>query len=177
MAGLIEFLPDLDKFSDEITLLDVIRDSLDETERYKVREFIACLDRKDYDIAELYFYRGLLQSTISKILGISQGDVSYRVDRLVEKIKFQMELMSAPIEEMLKLYGAKYGSEDLFLIEKIIRLNSQTAVAKELGVSQSVVSKRVLKVKKNLTELGLEKSVLFKSMSSWNLSRGLVLES
>jgi DNA-directed RNA polymerase specialized sigma subunit len=109
----------------------------------------------DYDIVNLYFYYGFSQSRISLILFLSQGDVSYRLKRAVEILKLKTSDAYCRYEELLLRSELKFTELDKQMLDMYLFLRNQTAVANRLSVSQSTVSKRILRIKKNLEECGV----------------------
>lgn len=135
---------------------DVVTDRRGD-QREKLAAVIEKLPPREKDIVRLYYEKGKDQRDIGVILNITQGDVSYRLKRAIKRIKFMLKLPNLEEESMrLKLLGLLPNEQYVSIMIGIYKTSSQSAVAKEIGLSQGKIRYRFLR--------GLE--IIQKNMSS-----------
>ena len=102
------------------------------------------------DYLFLYFFKGKRQDDIAAIFGRTQADVSYRLNRGIERIRFLEslpEVSEIEVEETLANLRSPTGEPlisefNLRILLGMLRSTCQSAVARELGISQGKVRHR-----------------------------------
>ena len=74
----------------DTTLQDVIGYSNNIDDLIYLREYISKLDKEERDIINNRYMKDLTQSETSKLMGISQVQVSRKEQKVLEKLKRQM---------------------------------------------------------------------------------------
>lgn len=112
----------------------------------KVHQALSVLPTRERDMLELYFFRGKNQSEIGKIFDVTQGDVSYRISRAVERVKFFLGLPKVCMRRMIgDLHAALKNIQHVRIMVLMLRTTSQTVVGERVGLTQGKVRYRFLK--------------------------------
>lgn len=129
-------LASIDTFVDEIS--DESKGMLD-----RVRTVMDKLPPIESDFVELYFFKKMKQTAISRIFRVSQPTVCYRLQRATLRIKFLLEI---PDLSLADIRDAVTGCIENDLDRKIMILMAHTTcqseTAKRLGISQGMVRYR-----------------------------------
>jgi len=122
----------------------------------QIKDVFWQLPHQEVDMLCLYYLYGKEQKEIAGIFGVSQGDVSYRIRRCVERIKFLLEMPRIPESEMREILSRYLPDEMVHICLGVFRTTSQSAVAKSLGSYQGHVRYRLVRALKVLREFGGE---------------------
>jgi len=133
-----------------------------------LKKILKYLPKKDIDILNLYFYNNINQNTIGKIFYISQGDVSFKLKRVIKRLQFlkdfpifegrTKDLMQKDLIQIL----TKNPEEDANIMMSIYEFTSQTRVSKILNINQSKCRYRFYRSIKRLEEVVIENDELIK---------------
>jgi len=125
--------------------------SLSEIEAVLVR-----IPLREADMVRMYYFHNKEQKDIGQIFNVSQGDVFYRLNRAIKRIKFIMALPSVTQEQM-KLDLGPILEDDLHLMIMwgLYETTSQTEVALRAGMTQGKVRYRFLKCLKKIKQCAL----------------------
>jgi RNA polymerase sigma factor (sigma-70 family) len=85
-----------DEFNGEDILTDETADTQGEAERNllldKLRIAVLQLSMDDQELIALHFQQGISQVDIARTLGINQSNVSRKINKIVEKLRFLMKI-------------------------------------------------------------------------------------
>lgn len=138
---------------DIIESIDVIEFSPEQ--RSDISELVRCMSPIDRDIVYLCIYRGVKQTRVALMLGVSQGDVSYRLRRAIEILKSVKVGYFCKYRELVGNGKIDLSREDQSLYETYLLLRKQTVAAGRHSVSQSTASKRINKINIMLQQHGI----------------------
>ena len=112
----------------------------------KIQEIMKYLPPREHDILNLYFFKDKDQQDIGAIFNLTQGDISYRIKRAIERIKFIMELPKISKKKMAKdLWMILPSKIYVNIMVGIYQTTSQSFVAQTVGLSQAKVRHQFLK--------------------------------
>jgi hypothetical protein len=94
------------------------------------------------DYILLYYLKGKRQDDIAAIFHRTQADVSYRVARGIERIQFLESLPEVTEDEIVSVLAPHISEFNLKILLGMYRTTCQSAVARELGISQGKVRHR-----------------------------------
>lgn len=121
----------------------------------QVQEALNILPKRERDMLELYYFFGKDQVEIGKVFNVTQGDVSYRIARSVKRIQFYLSLHKICIRRMARDLERVLPDElHVKIMVGMHRTTSQTAVAKQIGLSQGKVRYRFIRSLKLIEEAG-----------------------
>ena len=115
------------------------------------------LPPREADMLHMYFKQNKYQADIGKIFNVSQGDVSYKIKRGLERIKFYMDCPELDEDKMYEDLSSilprdagrssKHKDKDMYLkiMMGMYRHSCQSVVARELGIHQGGVRYRFIK--------------------------------
>jgi hypothetical protein len=118
-----------------------------------VEKVLSRLPPREADMVRMYFLSRKEQKDIGKIFNVSQGDVFYRLNRAIRRIKFLLELPEITREQMEK--DLKPILEDdlhLEIMWGLYTTTSQTEVARQTQTSQGKIRYRFLKILKRIQD-------------------------
>jgi len=119
----------------------------------RVRQIMDELPPREADFVELYFFNHKTQTDIAEIFKVSQPTVCYRLQRATKRIRFVLSLPDVDVEEMrMALGGFLADPEDVRIMVLMWRTTCQSAVAKELGVTQGKVRHRFMRSTRRMAE-------------------------
>lgn len=119
----------------------------------EVQPILNRLPPREADMIRMYFFQKKEQKDIGKIFNVSQGDVFYRLNRAIERIKFILELPAITKETMVAELGPILeGDPYLEIMWILYETTSQTEVARRVGSTQGKVRYRFLKSLKRVEE-------------------------
>lgn len=111
----------------------------------KYQEICHLLPKREVDMLEMSYLDKKDQMSIGKIFNVSQGDVSYRIRRVAQRVRFLMSLPEVDMAKMradlLDILDAE-KTEILFLL---LECTSQSKVGEKLGLSQGKVRHRYIR--------------------------------
>lgn len=116
------------------------------TKMERVREVLGRIPPREADFIDLYFFRQVRQTDIAAIFRVSQPTVCYRLRRATERINFLLNVPERTDEQLMDSV-APYVSDpvDRRILARMYQTTCQSAVAKELGVTQGFVRHRYLR--------------------------------
>jgi hypothetical protein len=94
------------------------------------------------DYIFLYYLKGKRQDDIAAIFHRTQADVSYRLNRGVERIRFLESLPDVTEDQIQASLATTIPEFNLRILLGMFRTTCQSAVARELGISQGKVRHR-----------------------------------
>lgn len=112
----------------------------------QVTKILESLPPKEADFVDLYYFKHCKQTDIAAIFNVSQPTVCYRLRRAADRIKFLMKfpVINATIMAQ-ELATCLEDPTDVKIMVLMYDSTCQSAVAKELGVSQGLVRHRFLR--------------------------------
>jgi len=117
----------------------------------KIKEVMKYLPHREFDILSLYFFKGKDQRDIGRIFNLTQGDISYRIKRAIERIKFIIQLPKVSKRKMYNdLWLILPSKLHVVIMIGIYETTSQSIVAKLVGLSQAKVRHQFLYCLKTL---------------------------
>lgn len=119
----------------------------------EVEEVLSRIPPREADMLRMYYFFGKEQKDIGQIFNVSQGDVFYRLNRAIKRIKFILALPHLDFEQM-KLDLGPILEDDLHLniMWGLYTTTSQTEVALRSGMTQGKVRYRFLKCLRRIRE-------------------------
>lgn len=128
----------------------------------KVKQALCVLPTRERDMLELYFFRGKNQSEIGKLFDVTQGDVSYRISRAIERVKFFLSLPKICLRRMVNdLYAVLQDPKHVRIMMLLLKTTSQTVVGGCVGLTQGKVRYRFLKSVETLREQAKKRPVYY----------------
>lgn len=119
----------------------------------RVREIMRELPLREADFVELYFFNHKTQTDIAEIFKVSQPTVCYRLRRATSRIRFVLSLPDVSTRELKNaLTGFLSDPEDVNIMMLMFETTCQSAVAKQLGVTQGKVRHRFMRSTKRMQE-------------------------
>lgn len=118
-----------------------------------IERYLRRIPDREADLIELYYKDRLKQEQIAKLYGITQAAVSYRLHRGIRRIQFLRtipELNSAEFELDL---SPKFLPQDLEILWRMYETTCQSAIAKEMGLTQGRVRHRFFRSLARIKEL------------------------
>ena len=112
----------------------------------KVSEKLKLIPPKEADMISLYYMYKKDQADIGKIFGLTQGDVSYRLARAVERLQYLLELPEVDKAQMIE--DLRPYMPDTTYLEIMIgmwKTTSQSVVARQLNTTQGRVRYRFVR--------------------------------
>lgn len=117
----------------------------------RVQSVVDALPEREADFVELYFFRHLTQTEIAGVFRVSQPTVCYRLQRATDRIRFVLSLPNISSADIRRGVGSYLKDpDDLEIMVKMVETTCQSAVAKQLGVSQGLVRHRFMRTIKYL---------------------------
>jgi DNA-directed RNA polymerase specialized sigma24 family protein len=119
----------------------------------RVLEKINRLPAREADMLMLYFFQKKDQADIGVIFKLTQGAISYRLKRAIQRLKFLLAMPDLDKAQMIEDLSP-FMPEAIYL-EVMVGMwetTSQSAVARRLSTSQGRVRYRFMKGLKNLRE-------------------------
>ena len=104
----------------------------------------------DRDVILFCCYRGIPQIRVGEILGLSQADISYRRRRAIKIIQNLKVGSFCEYKKLLESGKLILSKRDQDIFESYLLLRKQAVVAQRYSVSQSTVSKTVLRIESML---------------------------
>lgn len=132
----------------------------------EVKGLLSKIPQREADMIYLYYFKKKFQADIGKIFKVSQGDVSYRIKRGVQRIKFLLDYPQIDIDFLIQKLSPILPYEDikvtipniqpgeldfcgdnlyLRIMVGMYQTSSQSVVADILGIYQNRVRYRFLK--------------------------------
>lgn len=112
----------------------------------QVREALQILPKRERDMLELYYFHKKDQAEIGAVFNVTQGDVSYRIARSVKRMQFYLSLHKVCMRRMARdLMKILPDQLHVTIMLGMHRTTSQTAVAKQIGLSQGKVRYRFIR--------------------------------
>lgn len=112
----------------------------------KIRNILNTLPPIEADILELYYFRHFKQIDIAEIFRVSQPTVCYRLQRASTRIKFLLEMPTLDVEKMREDLTRFFPDpKDAEILCRMYDTTCQSAVAKQMGVTQGFVRHRFVR--------------------------------
>lgn len=111
-----------------------------------IQKLLDHLPRREADFFSLYYFRGVNQTSISEIFGVSQPTVCYRLQRAILRLRFLLRrpaFSEAEIRAALEI--ALSDPLDVEIMILMWQTTCQSAAAKKLGVTQGKVRHRFIR--------------------------------
>jgi len=142
------------RFSEEDRLVHLGEDARNpEIDVTKVREALGMLPERERDMLEMYFFKGKGQAEIGRLFNVTQGDVSYRISRSIERLKFFLDLPRVCTRRMARdLMRILRDPEQVHIMVLMSYTTSQTAVGNKVGLTQGKVRYRFIKSLEKIKE-------------------------
>jgi predicted transcriptional regulator len=119
----------------------------------RVRQIMEELPPREADFVELYFFAHKTQTDIAEIFKVSQPTVCYRLQRATKRIRFVLSLPDVDPDEMQnELDHFLSDPEDVRIMVLMYATTCQSAVAKELGVTQGKVRHRFMRSTRRMAD-------------------------
>ena len=128
----------------------------------RIRKLLDRIPPREADFAELYYIEGKSQAVIASLFQVTQGDVSYRLGKSCDRIRFLLDLPEIDVDKMEKDLEKILPQEDpnnpvlcggdlyVKVMMGMYKTTCQSAVAKSLGIVQGRVRHRLVKSMKLL---------------------------
>lgn len=119
----------------------------------KVKDALKMLPERERDMLEMYFFKEKGQAEIGRLFNVTQGDVSYRISRSVERLKFYLSLPKVCTRRMaMDLMRILKDPTYVAILVLMLQTTSQTAVGEQVGLTQGQVRYRFIKALERLRE-------------------------
>jgi hypothetical protein len=110
----------------------------------KYQEIKSLLPEREIDMLEMSFLYGKDQTSIGEIFNVTQGDVSYRIRRVSDRIMYLMSLPEIDEVEMSVDLHKILDDEKVTILFLLLKYTSQSKVGEELGMPQGKVRHRYI---------------------------------
>jgi predicted DNA-binding protein (UPF0251 family) len=154
------------EFLEQILSEEPTEEALRNLER--VKEILEELPAREADFVELYFFNHKTQTDIAEIFKVSQPTVCYRLQRATARIRFVLSLPDVTLQELEEaLTGFLSDPEDIKIMLLMFETTCQSAVAKQIGVTQGKVRHRFMRSTKRMLETPdmVKYAAIFKAIS------------
>jgi hypothetical protein len=111
----------------------------------ELRPLIQTLPKMERDLLYLYFFVQKSQEEIAVLFGLTQGGVSYRIKRTIQRLQFILSLPPVDFQEMQTDLLKVLSEEQVKLLCLMSKSSSQTVTGVLTGLSQGRVRYRFLK--------------------------------
>ena len=147
----------------------------------KVQDALKMLPKRERDMLEMYFFKEKGQAEIGRLFHVTQGDVSYRISRSIERLKFYLDLPKVCTRRMaMDLMRILGDPEYVTIMNLMFHTTSQTAVGNQVGLTQGKVRYRFIKSLERIKEAARAKPIyavyvhIFEKISeNFNILRSL----
>lgn len=121
-----------------------------------IEPYLKRIPVREADLIQLYFQDKMKQEQIAKLFSITQAAVSYRLHRGIKRIRF---LRTIPVLEhdLFEIeLGPKFNDQDRQILWLMYETTCQSAIAKQLNLTQGRVRHRFFRSKDKIKEFIIE---------------------
>lgn len=110
----------------------------------EMKPYLRFLPEKEQDIIEMYFFRGKRQKDIAVFFGVSQGAISHRISRSMERLRFLKGMPKISNEDLRKALAKVLDPVDMEISCTMVRTTCQSETAKKVNKALNLQGKEAL---------------------------------
>lgn len=133
-----------------------VMQSDDNFEFTSVEKYLHRIPSREKDLISLYYRDRMKQEQIARLFGITQAAVSYRLHRGIKRIQFLRTIPELEYETFELELGPKFSIQDLEILWRMYETTCQSAIAKEMHLTQGRVRHRFFRSLSRIKELIIE---------------------
>lgn len=118
-----------------------------------VEPYLPRIPPRESDLITLYFRDHMKQEQIARLFGITQAAVSYRLHRGIKRIQFLRTIPELEEDIFQRELGPKFTVQDMEILWRMYETTCQSAIAKEMGLTQGRVRHRFFRALSRIRDL------------------------
>jgi len=118
-----------------------------------IERFLCRIPPREADLITLYYKNHLKQEQIAKLFNITQAAVSYRLHRGIKRIQFLRTIPLLDRDTFELELGPKFSDQDREILWRMYKTTCQSAIAKQMGLTQGRVRHRFFRSLSRIKEL------------------------
>lgn len=135
---------------------DLITDDQPRLDFDAIARFLHRIPARESDLISLYYRDRMKQEQIARLFGITQAAVSYRLHRGIKRIQFLRTIPELDKEDFDLELGPKFTDQDLEILWRMYETTCQSAIAKEMNLTQGRVRHRFFRSLARIKDLIVE---------------------
>jgi len=121
-----------------------------------IARFLPRIPARESDLITLYYRDRMKQEQIARLFEITQAAVSYRLHRGIKRIQFLRTIPELDYGQFELELGPKFTEQDLEILWRMYETTCQSAIAKEMNLTQGRVRHRFFRSLSRIKELIVE---------------------
>jgi len=121
---------------------ELIADNCPSLEFGAIEQYLPRIPSREQDLISLYYRDRMKQEQIARLFGITQAAVSYRLHRGIRRIQFLRTIPELDYDTFNLELGPKFSEQDLEILWRMYETTCQSAIAKEMNLTQGRVRHR-----------------------------------
>lgn len=118
-----------------------------------IEKYLPRIPERESDLITLYYRDQMKQEQIARLFRITQAAVSYRLHRGIKRIQFLRTIPELEEEDFDLELGPKFSKQDLEILWRMYQTTCQSAIAKEMKLTQGRVRHRFFRSLSRIKEL------------------------
>lgn len=118
-----------------------------------ISRFLPRIPPRESDLITLYYRDRMKQEQIARLFSITQAAVSYRLHRGIKRIQFLRTIPDLDQDDFDLELGPKFMRQDLEILWRMYETTCQSAIAKEMNLTQGRVRHRFFRSLSKIKEL------------------------
>jgi len=151
---------------------DLIADDRPALEFEAIERYLPRIPSREKDLISLYYRDRMKQEQIARLFGITQAAVSYRLHRGIRRIQFLRTIPELEQDVFRFELGPKFSGQDLEILWRMYETTCQSAIAKEMNLTQGRVRHRFFRSLSRIKELIAEEVRVREAQIREMISRG-----
>lgn len=132
---------------------ELIADDRPALEFEAIERYLPRIPAREKDLISLYYRDRMKQEQIARLFGITQAAVSYRLHRGIRRIQFLRTIPELEQDTFTLELGPKFSDQDLEILWRMYETTCQSAIAKEMNLTQGRVRHRFFRSLSRIKEL------------------------
>lgn len=132
---------------------DLIADDRPALEFEAIERYLPRIPSREKDLISLYYRDRMKQEQIARLFGITQAAVSYRLHRGIRRIQFLRTIPELDHDTFHLELGPKFSEQDLEILWRMYETTCQSAIAKEMNLTQGRVRHRFFRSLSRIKEI------------------------
>ncbi|HEY8095168.1 MAG TPA: sigma-70 family RNA polymerase sigma factor [Methylobacter sp.] len=118
-----------------------------------VQPYLHRIPIREKDLIVLYYRDEMKQEQIARLFGITQAAVSYRLHRGIKRIQFLRTIPELDEDDFKRDLGSWFSPQDMEILWRMYETTCQSAIAKEMSLTQGRVRHRFFRALSRIKEL------------------------
>ena len=118
-----------------------------------IEPYLPRIPSREKDLISLYYRDHMKQEQIARLFGITQAAVSYRLHRGIWRIKFLRTIPELEQDTFKLELGPKFTNQDLEILWRMYETTCQSAIAKDMNLTQGRVRHRFFRSLHKIKEM------------------------